>query len=219
MSKTHKIRQGECLSSIAKSYGFDDWRIIYNDPENADFKAEHPNPNLIYPGEKLIIPDLSPGGVSCATNQRHRFELARTKTLLRIKVLGADHKPLANKPYTLTLTGVALPKKADTDGEGLLETEIDPDITKGVLEVHINGRDQAGGVAWDLLIGALDPVDKTTGQQARLNNLGFESGKIDGIAGKNTTAATKRFQKYEGLKESGVCDQHTQNKLQKSHGC
>ena len=75
MPSKHTVQQGECLSSIARAYGFDDWRIIYNYPDNADFKKKHPNPNLIFPGEELVIPDLDAGGASGATEKKHPFVL------------------------------------------------------------------------------------------------------------------------------------------------
>src|SRR4249920_494288 len=60
MSTTHTVLQGECLSSIAHDFGFGDWHVIYDHPQNASFKTKRPNPNLIYPGDELFIPDLTP---------------------------------------------------------------------------------------------------------------------------------------------------------------
>lgn len=45
MSHVHVVKQGECLIRIAASYGFGDYRIIYDHPENAEFKRKRPNPN------------------------------------------------------------------------------------------------------------------------------------------------------------------------------
>lgn len=47
-SKEHIVKKGECLSVIAKRYGTT-WRAIAK--KNPSIK----NPNLIYPGQKLIV--------------------------------------------------------------------------------------------------------------------------------------------------------------------
>ena len=73
MSTEYIIKQGDCLVSIARKHGFDDWRVIYNHPDNAAFKQEHPDPNLIYPGELLMIPDLDPGGATGPTEKRNKL--------------------------------------------------------------------------------------------------------------------------------------------------
>jgi hypothetical protein len=38
------------------------WRTIYDHPSNADFKRKRPNPNLIFPGDRIFIP--TPGSVA-----------------------------------------------------------------------------------------------------------------------------------------------------------
>lgn len=53
-SKTYTVKKGDCLWKIAKRYygKGSDWRKIYN----ANKKVIGKNPNLIYPGQKLVIP-------------------------------------------------------------------------------------------------------------------------------------------------------------------
>ena len=40
MSSRHVVSQGECLSSIATKYQFNDWHLVYDDPANADFRKK-----------------------------------------------------------------------------------------------------------------------------------------------------------------------------------
>ncbi len=47
----HPVKKGECLSSIAKQYGLN-WQTVYKANE-----AEIKNPNRIYPGQTLEIPE------------------------------------------------------------------------------------------------------------------------------------------------------------------
>lgn len=54
-SPFYTIKPGDTLSSIAKKRGVT-WQQIYSDPKNNDFRKKRPNPNLIYPGDKVFIP-------------------------------------------------------------------------------------------------------------------------------------------------------------------
>ena len=94
MSIQHNIRQGECLSSIAKRYGFADWRTIYEDPQNTEFRQSRPNPNLIYPGDQLWIPDKSPKKLPISTEKKHTLQLKSSLTRLRLVLKDEEGKPI-----------------------------------------------------------------------------------------------------------------------------
>jgi N-acetylmuramoyl-L-alanine amidase len=68
-------------------------------------------------------------------------------------------------------------------------------------------------------IGHLDPINQMSGIQGRLNNLGYNSGPVDGIRGPITTAAVKAFQKKHKLAVDGIPGPITQGKLKEVHGC
>lgn len=50
------VQDGDSLSKIAAAYGKNWEEDIYLNEKNADFKASHPNPNLIQPGDVIYIP-------------------------------------------------------------------------------------------------------------------------------------------------------------------
>jgi LysM repeat protein len=50
----HVVVNGENLSVIAAHYGLPNWNVIYDIPENHEVIGA--NPNLIHPGQRLIIP-------------------------------------------------------------------------------------------------------------------------------------------------------------------
>lgn len=127
----HTVKSGEYLSLIARNYGIPDWQTIYNHPQNADFKRKRPNPNLIYPGDLLFIPDKSgagPGpkpGPAPAPPAKTEFSLYAVDSITGGKYPG------------LTL-GLRLPngtlKEFVTDKDGAIKL-VAPDITKGTVAV------------------------------------------------------------------------------------
>jgi hypothetical protein len=61
MPKNYIVRPGDTLGKIAASNGFRNFREIYDDPANAAFRAKRPNPDLIFPGDLIVIPDRGTG--------------------------------------------------------------------------------------------------------------------------------------------------------------
>jgi LysM domain len=56
MSIPYTVKSGDTLSSIAQKQGIRSWQEIYNHPDNAAFRIKRPNPNLIYPGDVVMLP-------------------------------------------------------------------------------------------------------------------------------------------------------------------
>ena len=213
----HVVQQGECLASLARQYGFASWRTIYEDPQNAAFRQKRPNPNVIFPGDTLFIPERQTKAVDSPDAQAHRFKSKGQKSLLRIKVRDEADQPLAGKPYRLCVESAVL--EGTTDGDGLIEQPIPASAQSGDLTVWLDGQDRREDAFWPLDIGHLDPVEELLGAQARLNNLGFDAGPVDGVDGSRTRAAVAEFQEKHGLTVDGICGPQTQAKLKDVHGC
>ena len=219
MPQQYRVKQGDTLWRIAKDHGFLDWRTIYDDAANADFRKKRSNPHVLFPGDILMLPDRELREESCTTDQRHLFVAHRQAAALRILLKATDDQPLANEPYTLTFQNSHI--SGTTGPDGLVEQTIPPDIEDVLLTLD------GPGIFWSLKVGHLDPVHDDDGQeaivtgiQARLNNLGFDCGPEDGILGPDTQAALARFQK-EVLQRNdpdGVPDGATRDALLQHHG-
>jgi hypothetical protein len=233
MATTHTVNQGEYLASIAKKYGFADWRTIYDHAQNSDFKRKRPDPNVIYPGDKIFIPDKEKKDEPCATAREHRFQLKRPRTLVRIVLRNHNGQPMSQMKYRLAV-GEANTYSGITKEDGLiehpkeLERDFPADSTEGELTVWQNTDSSEALCRWVLKLGHLDPVgevveDKAiiTGVQARLNNLGFHCGKVDAVYGPKTKAAITRFQQLVLNRDNpdGEPDKETLDALVKHHGC
>jgi len=196
-------------------------------------------------GDVIKIPETEEGKESGGTETNHSFVAPRQKVFLRIRILKDNFEGIANAEYELAVPGLPVPLKGKTNGQGQLEQEI-PRATQEVelsIRVPASSTDTAGGQAvepadssfagprgpvpirWLLKVGALNPIMENApnkwciaGVQQRLNNLGLNTGPVDGILGPNTDKAVRAFQQTFGLEVDGKPGQgETQPKLQEVH--
>lgn len=208
MPVEHEVAQGECLSSIADRYGIFP-ETIWNDPDNAELKRSRQDPNVLCPGDVLVIPDKRQKSESVASGQACRFRKKNTPAKLRVRLLDEDDRPRANLRYTLEIDGVF--SDGATDGDGRIDHPVPAGAKKGVLVLE--NQDTI-----ELSLGALDPPDTVTGVQGRLMNLGFDCGGVDGEMNAATREALKAFQEKQGLAATGEADDATKDKLRQVHG-
>lgn len=215
MSLQYVVRSGDCLSSIASHHGFADWRVIYDAPENADFKAKRPNPNVIYPGDVLVIPEKQTKTVDIATGASHRIQLERPTTWLRleVRVEGPHRYVLQVGPESFSGT---------TTGDSPLEHRIDAEARRGQIQLWPDAEGAPDSppddaLVWDLRIGALDPIEEVSGIQGRLSNLGYYHGPWSGEVDELTAAAIRWFQEDHDLDSTGEIDQRLRDELCDAH--
>lgn len=219
------VKQGDFLSSIAKENGFTDYRHIWNDPNNAALKQKRINPNVLFPGDRLYIPDLKQREESCGTDRQHRFQMQKPDLKLRLVLEDLYEKPIADAKCTLIVGADSFP--LTSDGNGKIEQPIPPDAHDAVLVIRDPGT-PFQDTAFSVKIGDLDPVEERSGQVARLNNLGYFAGDADkdgdgepgGASGNDAfKSAVEEFQCDHALKVDGICGPQTQAKLKQVHGC
>jgi hypothetical protein len=207
--KEYMVQAGDCISSIAYENGFF-YETIWNYPDNATLKVKRKDPNTIFPGDIVVIPDKREKVERRATGSMHRFRIKAIPAKLRLQILSKD-KPRANQPYQLDVDGII--SQGMTDAGGNIVVSIPPDAKQGKLIVGKGDR----ATSYDLLLGHLDPVDEITGVQARLNNLGFYNGDPDGVLSPQTAEALGSFQASVGLSATGKLDAATRAKLRQTH--
>lgn len=215
MPITHVVVQGDCFSKIARRYGFADYRLLYNHPDNAELKKKRPNPNVLRPGDHIHIPDRAPKEVDAKTGQTHTFKVKLAEKALRLALKAAGGEPLAGLPYELDL-GEERPRTGSTDGDGKLEEIVPADCATATLTIDDR--------VLVLRLGHLNPLAEVkdgdlSGLQGRLANLGYDPGPADGKYGTRTRAALAVFQSDQGIEVTGKADSATLEKLEKAHGC
>lgn len=172
MTAIHVVEPGEHLGTIARKFGFANFSLLWEHPENANLKALRKQPTQLAPGDEVFIPDHVQLVFERMTDASHDFKVQIDKLALRLKLLGLDGKPLANTRVIARIeapeadsASTTLESELSTDGAGNLAFEIATHITSGSLEVD--------GVVIPLRIGGLDPADTEVGSRQRLRNLGY----------------------------------------------
>lgn len=203
---SYRIQQGDCLSNLAKRHGFD-WKTIWDHPSNQKLKELRKDPNVLFPGDTLFIPDKELRWDKAATTQRHVFVVKPPKVKVRLRIL-EEGKPVAGAPFTLSVDGVEI-KSGSTDGNGLLEGEVDADARVAHVEMPEQKK------LYVMKLGHLDPITEVRGVQARLKQLGFYGGEIDGEHGEDTELAVWGFQMNQNIEATGQVDDATRAALEK----
>src|SRR5262245_42749248 len=68
----YEVEQGDCIASIAARFGYL-WQTIWNAPANAEIKRIRKDPNVLLPGDRVVLPDKLLRHEACDTEKRHRF--------------------------------------------------------------------------------------------------------------------------------------------------
>jgi N-acetylmuramoyl-L-alanine amidase len=214
----YTVQSGDCLRSIGRSLGLP-WRKIYDHAQNKAFRDLRPNPHVIYPGDRLFIPDLEPDAVSADTEQKHRFKLNDDGVMFTLFLEDEEGNALTDQPFSIEVEKRA-PIKSRTNANGMLRVPIQPQDTDATLTVWVERQDDQPVIEhiFELRLGELDPISTDTGLQARLYNLGFDPGPIDGVVGPLTKRAVKDFQRdMSDLKVDGIAGRVTRQRLEKEH--
>lgn len=205
---THIVEQGHCLYTIAAESGLP-WEKIWNAPENAALKKQRKHPNVLLPGDKVVVPGLELMTEPSPTSKKHVFRRGRPKICIRLKLV-FEGKILKNAKYRLEIDNK--PRSGETNRDGILTELIEHDAERGVLTVRGDPNRHI------LHFGYLNPLDTTSGLQARMNNLGFDSGSVDGDWGPNTRGGMQAFQEKNGLTKTSKVNDETLDLASKEHG-
>lgn len=193
------------MSTIAAQHGFGSAAALYEHPDNEQIRAIRPNPDILWPGDEVVIPESAGRRQRIRMDARHVFVRVQPRVFLRLRV-----------PRELQASfSIELEDHDDTfEGavqDGLIDVEIPITARNGRLVL----TDGEGDVieAIHLRIGDLDPVDCVTGIQSRLRRLGYDCGDEVGEFGPATRRSIAAFQRNNGLSDSGELDTPTQTKL------
>ena len=203
----HRVKGGECITSIADHYGFY-WITVWLHDANAELRRHCEDPNMLMEGDIVYVPDITAKKETGSTEQRHRFRKKGIPAVVRLQMFDGQ-EPRTNQKYRFTFGGGTI--EGETDGEGFLEVPVPAELLTAQL---IIGEDEA---VYDINLGQLPPLSKLIGVQTRLNNLGYLTKKPSGELDDATRAALIALQFDTGLTADGELNEATRTKLAELH--
>ncbi len=217
----HVVQPGEHLAGIAAAHGFQSIRPIWEHPANAALREKRKNPNVLFPGDRLEIPEREERVESAATDKKHRFERAAQGLELRVKVLDQGRDPIEGEcSLVVGSSATAMPQEKD-----IYQGPLDPRVTEARLDFPVSPAEKHRPEI-PISVGDLDPIEELSGQQQRLNNLGYFAGfrKTQAVDPKGVDLqlkwAVEEFQAdHPPLTVDGVLGDQTRRKLRETYGC
>jgi hypothetical protein len=206
--KSHTVAEGDCISSIAFENGML-WQTIWEHSSNQDLRSLRKDPNVLYPGDVVHIPDPEEKEEDVALDQRHTFRLNGVPAQLDLQFL-FEGVPRVNEHFKIDVVGTVTEGK--TDEEGRVSVPIPPNAKKGTITLG-EGLEAR---TYDLGLGKLDPVEEITGTQARLNNLGYGC-TVSGSWDDESREAMSAFQMATDLPVTGEIDSDVLERLDSMH--
>lgn len=203
----YKVKQGDHIAAIAHDAGFVSWKTIWDDGKNAALKAKR-NGNVLFPGDTIEIPAKQKKEESVPTGEYHTFQTIGDPLQLKIVMLDWAGNPLPDIELDLQ---VDKGEKIRTAGDGSVKKNIDPSCDR-IGKMVVNGQEI------EVRLGHLDPVEEISGQEGRLENLGYDPGHKGDPKDPKFLSAVEEFQCDYGLTVDGDCGPNTQAKLKEVHG-
>lgn len=211
MGRYRVVEEGEHVPRIAAAEGFRDFKSVWDDPSNAALRRTR-DPCVLNPGDELYVPDKEYKAVVAETGKTHLFVVKQGLLRLRLVVKDVSNEPLSSVPCELRAGASAPAVTLDANGG------LDRAIPMQTEACELTLPDRTIG----LLVGHLDPLDKPSGQRARLSNLGYFLSDAELGSDEDKAAfrsAIEEFQCDHGLLVDGKCGPATQARLKAIHGC
>ena len=128
MPTSHQVQQGECLVSIAESYGFF-WETLWNLPENKTIREMRRDPTVLLAGDVVTIPERTIKDYVRPTGARHTFRVKNIPARLNLRLHDEGGRPRSGLAYVLTIDGVET--TGTTDGDGAVHAPVPPTARAG----------------------------------------------------------------------------------------
>jgi hypothetical protein len=187
-ARSHTVKQGDTLNKIARAHGLKDGKTLYDAAENAALRKKRPNPDRIRPGDQVNIPSRKAAAVQAPLGSLVRLVVERPPlaAVLKLRLVDAEERPLEGVTYYVEGAGVSY------SGE-LAGGRIQHDFPEHCEEVTLSlvGEDLFSQQTLSLV----HEEDDVSSLQARLSNLGWYSGAVDGQESDALSAAVAYYRK------------------------
>ncbi len=204
-AKKYKVKQGECMSSVAYAHGFF-WESLWSHADNEGLRSRRESPFVLEPGDVVSVPPLRQREEARPTGARHTFRRKGVPAKLSLRLF-VGGEPMADVGYVLEHSSQEF--LGVTDDNGVVEVYVPPDTPKAILRV--------GNRVYDVTPRSLNPAEAVDGAQARLANLGYYHGEVHGELDRLTAVTIRRFQRDNELEVTCELDEATISALKAAY--
>jgi hypothetical protein len=211
----YTVQQGDRLPTIASDHGFARWQTIWDFPSNAALKDLRGNAHILFPKDKVSIPTKLPRKAVVEAGAT-KYVVHFRPEVLRVRFSGLapdDNRTVTFKAEPDVGPALAGPLKSD----GTMELDLPENTEHVVVKLFLGNADQPFETH-QLRVGHLDPIQEVAGVQARLANLGYYAGPINGQLDEATLRAISTFRSLIMGDSSSDIDGAFINALDDAHG-
>lgn len=212
MAYDHTVKEGDHIVRLAYEAGHAAVDGVWMHPANESLRQQRSDPGVLALGDTVHVPDPPPRVFErLSTRRQHQLVVNLPQPHLRLVLLRATGTPYAGLECRVTFDDEALFLEIDVDGA--IEFDIGPSTKTVSLSYGLEDM--------EIHIAHLQPVDTIPGWHARLVNLGYRPGAIDGedsLDPRALRSAIEEFQCDERIEVDGVIGDETMKALVRAHG-
>jgi hypothetical protein len=210
----YEVKQGDRLPTIACKHGFACWQTIWEFAGNAALRELRGNAHILFPSDEVSIPNrvVRVAEVEGGTAE---YVVQSEAEVLHIRFAEGDFGGERKIRFRATPDEGA-PTEGPLQADGTMEIELPANTMKVDVQLFHDEEDTSF-FNCTLEVGHLDPDESTSGIQARLANLGYYTGPIDGEMNDATREAVVGFRLMALGDELDAVDEHFLEALGKAH--
>ena len=186
----HEVNQGERLATIALLYGFARWQTVWEFRGNDAIRTQRKSPEILLPGDGISIPTRLDRWAE-VTGGSASYHIRSAAELLRVRFIEADFGGKQQARFVARPANGA-EVRGSLEANGTMQIELIPGTRKVSVNLFLDPAAEPFAT-YELAIGHLDPSDEISGIQARLANLGYYSGPINGELDETTRRGISEF--------------------------
>jgi len=203
----HHVLLGDTLDGIAAAYGLLPDTIWLHDL-NKELRSKRGDDRVLNPSDIVKIPPLRVTMVPVEAERRYVCRRRGVPSIFSVRFLHPSGAPRADLPYLLQIVSAGEPISdcsGSTDAEGFIRAPVPPNAIGGTVTLHGDQFPET----YSFRLGYINPLSEISGVQARLNNIGYQCGREDGVMDEATIGALRAFQVEHGLEPTGTINHNT----------
>lgn len=204
--KPYIVKQGDYLRKIAMIHGFIE-EEVWDHEKNKRLRSLR-DPNQLYPGDILFIPEISSNRFTLQAGELNACKVKIKRATLSV-IFHDQNGPLKHEPFVLEAPVEAEQKMTDAEGKATFH----PPLSMDSFDVIFTQK----YTRYLVRVGWMNPIEEDSGIRRRLIHLGYLA-DLEAAKDLDLRPAILQFQKDHKLAQTGAVDDETARKLKENNG-